>query len=258
MEDNTTQKEQTVPIVDSAKQQYAVPGAIILAGIIIAGAIVLSGGVSEGSLSQEQGTQNGQIQEEDGNAFGNNNSATAENVREVTQTDHTLGSSDAKITIVEYSDFECPFCGQLHPTLERIVDEYDGDVRWVYRHFPLTSIHSRALSASMASECVAELSGNDAFWDYGSKLFENQRSLSPELYTSLAQEVGVDEAEFTECLESERHRDRVSLDQQNAVESGGRGTPFSIVITSDGEVFPFSGALPYENVKQIVDAALAS
>ena len=86
--------------------------------------------------------------------------------------DHIFGNKNADVIIVEYSDFECPFCQQFHPTLKQIVADYDGQVAWAYRHLPLESLgHVNAKPAAEASECVAELGGNDAFWQYTNLLF---------------------------------------------------------------------------------------
>ena len=227
------------------QNSFIIPGAIVVSGIIIAGALLLTGS----DLQSARGNTAG---------FGNNLSPTAESVRPVDENDHILGNANAKISIVEYSDFECPFCRRLHPTLARIVEESDGDVLWVYRHFPLTSIHSRALSASLASECAAELGGNDVFWKFSGGLFENQSALGRDLYTRLATENGISESKFISCLDSEKYSEHVQADRENAIASGGGGTPFNIVINEKGEVFPFSGALPYEQIKQIIEAALQS
>ena len=229
-------------------QQLQTPIAIIVAGIFVAIAIIFSG----------NGADAEKLRNVEGEAFGNNNSGSAESVRAVSEIDHIFGSSDAKVVIIEYSDFECPFCSRAHPTFEKAVQEYEGEVAWVYRHFPLTSIHSRAQRASVASECVAELSGNDAFWKYTDILFKKQRSLGDELYISEAVALGVDESAFTECLNSTKYDAKIASDMQNAIDSGGRGTPFSVVINSKGETFPFAGALPYAQVKSIIDSALSS
>ena len=90
----------------------------------------------------------------------------------VDDTDHIKGDpTTAKITIIEYSDFECPFCARFHPVLERVVSESNGSIAWVYRQFPLTQIHQNAMDRVIASECVAQLKGNDAFWKYADLLF---------------------------------------------------------------------------------------
>lgn len=83
-------------------------------------------------------------------------------------TDHIMGNKDAKVTIIEYSDFECPFCKQFHPTLERIVKENNGNVAWIYRHYPL---HQHSFEKLLAANCVAEIKGDDAFWKYSDLLF---------------------------------------------------------------------------------------
>ncbi|MBS3903249.1 MAG: thioredoxin domain-containing protein [Anaplasmataceae bacterium] len=98
----------------------------------------------------------------------------AEKVSPVSDNDHLRGSPNAKLTIIEFSDLECPFCATFHETMERIMSEYEtqGTVAWVYRHFPLESIHPDARRLAHEAECVNELAGNDAFWKYLSSVFE--------------------------------------------------------------------------------------
>lgn len=226
-----------------------IPASIVVAGAIIALAIVLSGGGSTTSASSSGS---------DAGGFGNNQSATADNIQPVTEADYIRGDRSAGVSIVEFSDLECPFCQRLHPTLTRITDEFDGEVNWVYRHFPLTQIHSRARVASLAAECAGSLGDNDAFWQFIDGAFENQRSLGMDLYLNLAQQAGIDRAAFQQCVDDERHDAAVQTDFQDAIDSGGRGTPFVVVINERGETFPFSGALPYAQIKQIVESAIAS
>lgn len=90
----------------------------------------------------------------------------------VDENDHIQGDiTKAQVVIIEYSDFECPFCARFHPTLEKIVAESNGNIAWVYRQFPLTQIHQHAMERAIASECVAKIKGNDAFWKYADLLF---------------------------------------------------------------------------------------
>lgn len=93
-------------------------------------------------------------------------------VSPVDPNEHVLGDiSKAQVTIIEYSDFECPYCAKFHPTLEKIVSESNGNIAWVYRNFPLVQIHQHAMERAIAAECVAKIKGNDAFWKYADLLF---------------------------------------------------------------------------------------
>jgi protein-disulfide isomerase len=170
--------------------------------------------------------------------------------------DHTRGNPDAKVAIVEFSDFECPFCARLHPTVQRVVDENE-EVKWVYRHLPLSS-HSKAFGAAVASECIAKLGGNKAFWSFTDSAFENQRGLGDNFYSNFATQSGISESEFNSCLKDQEIADAVRADLNEATGNGGRGTPFSIIVTSQGQLIPFSGALPYEQIIQLVEQALVS
>ena len=90
----------------------------------------------------------------------------------VESNEHILGNiNTAKVTIVEYSDFECPFCARFHPILEKVYNESNGEIAWVYRQFPLVQIHKNAMERAIASECIASIKGNDAFWKYADLLF---------------------------------------------------------------------------------------
>lgn len=90
------------------------------------------------------------------------------NLLPVEASDHIFGNPDAPVTIIEYSDYECPFCKQYDPTLKKIVQESNGSVRWIYRHYPL---HQHSFEKLVAAECVAKIKGNDAFWKYSDLLF---------------------------------------------------------------------------------------
>jgi protein-disulfide isomerase len=103
-------------------------------------------------------------------AQGPSGESETDNVNPVTESDHIKGNPTADIVIVEYSDFDCPFCGRFHATLEQIVANND-DVAWVYRHFPLAQLHPNAAAVAAAAECVAKLNGNDAFWTFADGYF---------------------------------------------------------------------------------------
>lgn len=162
--------------------------------------------------------------------------------------DHIRGPENAKLTIVEFSDFQCPFCGRFEPTVARILTEYKDQVRLVYRHFPLESIHPNARPAAEASECASE---QGKFWEFHDKLFLGQDSLSADFYSKTARELGLNVAKFDACVKDRKYSARVDEDYQSGLAAGVQGTPHTIVGTT-----PISGALPYESVKQVVDAAL--
>jgi len=143
------------------------------------------------------------------------------------------------------------------------MEEYgkDGQVAWVYRHFPLDQLHPvKARREAVTSECVAEIGGNDAFWQFIDKFFaitpsNNQTNLDTVL-PQIISELGLSQSAIDECVESGKYDQHIQDDIDNAVATGGRGTPWSVVISSNGENFPLSGAQPYNSVKQLIDIAL--
>ena len=178
------------------------------------------------------------------------------NFRAVSDSEHIRGDKKSPLTIVEYSDFDCPFCERFHPTMQKIVDEYKGKVRWVYRHFPLDSLHPNARKAAEASECANELGGNDAFWKFADKLAGESGQSTAEKLTTYAKDIGLNEAKFKTCVDSEKYKQKVQDDYNDAAAAGGQGTPYSILIDSKGEKTAINGAQPYESVKAMIDAKL--
>ncbi|MCL5061264.1 MAG: DsbA family protein [Candidatus Thermoplasmatota archaeon] len=183
----------------------------------------------------------------------------AEFMRPVTARDHLRGSPDAPVKIVEFGDTECPLCKRFHPTLKRIVDEYPGKVAWVFRHYPIDEIHPKARKEAEATECAAELGGNDKFWAYLDRLYEitpSNDKLDPAELPRIAEHVGLDRARFESCLQSGKHARRVAEDVDDALVAGATGTPYTVVIAPNGRLFAILGAQPYATVKLVVDIAL--
>ena len=186
----------------------------------------------------------------------------AKDVRKVSKTrDHIFGNPDAEITLIEYSDFECPFCKRFHPTAKKIVEVYEGKVNWVYRHFPLGFHNPLAQKEAEATECANELGGNDIFWKYADLIYErtnsNGNGLPVTSLAPLAQEIGLDEEKFTECLESGRYTERVQEDFQEGSKIGITGTPGNIFLhNKTGETVLKSGAYPFDELKIIIDKML--
>jgi len=231
------------------ENKLAIPGAIVIAGLIVAGAIIFSGG--DKLNVDESGSQAASVGEGSG--------VQQPAPREVTDKDHIRGNLDAQVLIVEYSDTECPFCKRFHSTLQQVMNEYsDGEVAWVYRHFPIPQLHSKAEEEAHATECVAELGGNDAFWAYVDIIYEATPSndgLDLALLPQFAQDVGVDRVSFEECQTSNRHAGKIQEDRDDAIQSGGRGTPHSLILAGD-QIIPISGAQPFSVVKASIDGVL--
>jgi len=226
-----------------------IPIAIVIAGVLIAGAVYLGQQGGAGGI-----TSPAEAQEDEARL-----AAALENMTPVTNADHIRGDTNAPVTIVEYSDFECPFCKSFHPILQKVVEEYGGEVAWVYRHFPLDSIHPKADKEAEAAECANELGGNDAFWKYVDRLFEitpSNNNLNSAELPQIAQYIGLDPQAFSECLASGRYTQHVEDDTQSALATGGTGTPWSIIVAADGTKYPLSGAQPYGSVKQLIELAL--
>jgi len=188
--------------------------------------------------------------------------ALAQNVRRVSaQRDHILGNPGAAVSLIEYSDFECPFCKRFHPTAKELVATYDGKVNWVYRHFPLASHNPGAQKQAEASECAAALGGNGAFWMYTDRIYERTRSngngFPLDGLVPLAEEIGLDRAEFRDCVESGRYAARVQEDYEEGIAAGISGTPGNILLNNaTGEAVARPGAAPIAALKQIVDRLL--
>ena len=239
MNENNTENKQAV-----SGQSLAIPVAIIVGFGLIALSIYLSGG--------KPATTTGPNEE----AI----VADLSKIAPITEADHIRGNPNAKIVIVEYSDFDCPFCKSFHATLQRIIEEYGpgGQVAWVYRHFPLTSLHPSAAHVAEASECVGELGGNDAFWRFSDLVFSERGTNDPTNIARLpefAEAAGVKKVDYEACMQSGRGKAKVERDRANAIETGGRGTPHSIILIGD-QTLPLNGAQPYDMVKQMIEGFL--
>jgi protein-disulfide isomerase len=158
------------------------------------------------------------------------------------------GADGAKVTIVEFSDFQCPYCQRVIPTLEAIEERYPNDVRIVYRNFPLGN-HSRATPAAEAALCADD---QGKFWPYHDVLFENARALEDEQLVSYAEQVGLDKAAFEACIDEGRFSDQVARDIEEGRAAGVTGTPAFFV---NGVML--SGARPKEAFFELIDTELA-
>ena len=169
----------------------------------------------------------------------------------VSADDHIRGNPEAKITLVEWSDFQCSYCSRFHQTIQKILEDYPDQVRWVYRHFPLDSIHPYARSAAEASECASE---QDKFWEYNDELFAKQSSIQaggPDFLKQTATDIGLDADKFNECVDSGKYKNKVQQQYQAGAAAGVRGTPGAFLNGQD-----LGGAAPYEQIKAYIGSLL--
>jgi protein-disulfide isomerase len=196
-----------------------------------------------GGTAQPQAIAQGKLSEEQ-----------TKKIPALTDSDHVRGDRNADIVLIEYSDYQCPFCKQFHPTMQKVLDEYGDKVAWVYRHFPLDQIHPKARPSAEASECVAELGGEDAFWAFTDTLFADQTKLDD--LAAAAVSAGVSKSAFEACVASGRAKDKVEESYQGGITAGITGTPGNLVLNSNGGAWLIPGALPFESVKATIEEAL--
>jgi protein-disulfide isomerase len=166
-----------------------------------------------------------------------------------TENSYALGPADAPITIVEFSDFECPYCRRWHAEVYKpLLDAYPGKIRLVYRNLPLTSIHPDAMGAAEAAMCAGE---QDVYWKYHDKLFSSE-SLGNSAYIQYAQDLGLNMATFEACLSNHKYQKTIQTDSDFAINLGVRSTPTFFV-----NGLAIVGAQPLDVFKQVIDKELA-
>ncbi len=235
--------------------KYILPIAIIMAGLLVAIALYFRPDIGlKDSNNVLQDALNPKIE-----------------IADINETDHIKGDKNAKVTLIVYSDTECPFCKIYHQTVNKIIDSYgrDNKVSFVYRHFPISygdrPLHKKAAKEAEATECAAELGGNDVFWKYIDELYKitpSNDGLDPAKLPEIATTVGLDKVKFTTCLDSGKYADKIKESFDKSQKAGAKGTPYTI-IKYKGEYIPLIdnqgkalGALPYEMLKQIIDQLL--
>ena len=227
---------------NSQQNPLLVPLAIVVAGALVAGAIYWGD-----TRQPDPSTSSGQATD------------TNIEIAPVTERDHILGSRDAKLIIVEYSDTECPFCKDFHAMMKEVTRTYSGQVAWVYRHFPIVTLHTKAPKESEATECAYELGGHQAFWKYIDRLFEvtnSNDSLDLAELPKIAAYIGLDTSAFNSCLSSDKYKEFISKSVEEALNAGARGTPYSIIVSKDGKKTLINGLEPIAMIKTKIDTLL--
>lgn len=171
----------------------------------------------------------------------------------IDSTDPILGDKDADVSIVEFSDFQCPFCARA---ADGAVAEFkkssyfkNGEVNLVYKHFPLDSIHPYARKAAEASACAQD---QGKFWEMHDIIFANQQTLDTVSLKKYAGQIGLNKAQFESCLDDGKKATKVSNDLKQATNAGGQGTPYFVLINKDGETAVISGAQPWVNFETAI------
>jgi protein-disulfide isomerase len=219
--------------------------AIIIGALIIGGAIIYSRG-----SSTNQPTPNSPEEEV---AFAGPLPVTSE--------DHIRGGDlNSKVKVIEFSDIECPFCKRFHQTTKDLSLEYGDQVAFVFRHFPLIQLHKNAVVEAHATECANELGGQEKFWEYLDLIYQTTSSndgLDLELLPVFAEQLGLSKDDFQVCMDSQKYVSKIEGHIQDAINSGARGTPYTVIIGPNDEKIVVSGAQPKEALKQVIDSLLA-
>lgn len=162
----------------------------------------------------------------------------------------SIGPEDAPITLVEFSDYQCPYCQKWHDQVyKQLWAAYPGKIRFVYRNLPLTQIHPQSMNAAEASMCAGD---QNAFWKFHDKLFENASSLNDDLYATLAADLGLDTSAFETCMNDHKHKAAVEADMQFAIDLGVQSTPTFFI-----NGLAIVGAQPLSVFQQVIDEELA-
>ncbi|MBI2482220.1 MAG: DsbA family protein [Candidatus Vogelbacteria bacterium] len=226
--------------MENNNTNYAIPVSIIIVGLLIAGAIYFGPAIPRDD----------------------NKPITPINteIDPVTSVDHLRGDINAPVKIVEYSDLECPFCKRFHNTMKEVVAKYDGkQVAWVYRHYPIDSLHRKARNEAAASECAAEQGGEEAFWQFIDRVFEvtpGNDGLDPAELPKIADELKLDVVKFEICLKSGQFDTKIEASVQSALKAGAQGTPYPIVLGPNGQINTLPGAVPLIDVTTAIDKLL--
>ena len=224
--------------MDEQNNKFLIPAAVILAGIVIAVSVVYS--VNK-SPSQNSGADNGQI-------------AALAVLQPVSSSDFVLGDQNAPVTIIEYSDFQCPFCAKFFSETESALRENyikTGKVKFIYRNFAF--LGQESLWAANAARCAGE---QDKFWQYHDYLYNNQQgenlgAFGKDNLKSFAIALGLDKEKFNACLDSEKYTNLIQEETKTGGEAGVQGTPANFI---NGTLYP--GALPVATFLQIIDSEL--
>jgi protein-disulfide isomerase len=222
--------------------QMGTPIAIVIAGGLVAAALIF-GGNGGGAPAQKPVVKD---------------APSKADIIPVAAGDHIFGNPEAPVKIIEYTDLECPFCKRFHGTMQQIVQEFDGQVAWVVRNFPLEQLHPNAPLLALTAECIASTAGNDAYWKFLDEIVVVAPLNTPfpmnQLDATVTKFAPLDAVKA--CVTAGTHVEKIQKQIAEAVASGGNGTPHSIIIDKKGNPTLIQGAQPVEVVRAAVEKAL--
>ncbi len=184
-------------------------------------------------------------------------SAKIENLKPISAADHSRGNVDAPMKLIEYSDLQCPFCKMFHQSMLSLVPEYvdSGKVQWVYRHFPLISIHENAKDLSVATECGFKLGGHAAFWKMVDGVFSDpEKEFNMAKLPGIAKAAGVNVSEYSACFRAKQTAAVVDADMLDGERIGITGTPYAVIITPKGATYTLTRAYSADELQEIFES----
>lgn len=172
--------------------------------------------------------------------------------------DHFLGNPKAPIVIIEYSDYDCPFCGGYFNNMKKIVEELGkgGRLVWVHRHMPLYQIHETAREKAQVAECSAEIGGEEKFWKVSEALYKDTLAKGGKNPVDIALEAGLPMTELEKCLADEKYLPKVLAQYDEAFTAGARGTPFTVIIKGE-ERLKLEESLAYFELRKLIESLLS-
>jgi protein-disulfide isomerase len=231
--------------MDAKKVNISIPAAIITGAVIIALALI----IISGPKKAEQGPA----------PLPEKVTTVPKEVVTIREDDYVRGNKEtAEIVLFEYADSDCYYCQQFHPTIKKLMEEYDGKIAWVYRFFPL-SIHPNATNEALAMQCAGELGGNNGFWTYLDTVIDVTLSPTPtsnKTLATFASQQGINEKLFTTCMANPATATPINAHSKEAQDIGASGTPFGVLVNKQGEQIVIAGAYPIESMREMIDNML--
>ncbi|MBA3789306.1 thioredoxin domain-containing protein [Patescibacteria group bacterium] len=224
---------------ERVRGEWFIPGAILIGGLIIAFAVYTIH--HRATLLQ---------------------SGNPTSVRPVDATDHVLGNPAAPVVVIEYADIDSEYSKVFQKVMEQLMQIYgpQGNIAWVYRHFPLIGEDANAEEHAEAAECVASQGGTSVFFKFIDTLqsaASGTNQFDPANYDAVVSSLGLSTTDFDTCLNARTYQKRVGLDYQNALDIGATGAPYSVLLVKGQTPIIISGGLPYNAMKQVIDQSIA-